>query len=228
MSWFIYAPVISYWTVCSLFHLMERLQILQQYRIQPRDDKKNKVSLRHVLFWVFLQHVSQMILGTIVERLEGPGEQRRDNFLISLCKFFVAMCVLDTHQYWLHRYMHVNQYLFNKFHSWHHKLYCPYAFGALYNHPVEGFLLDTVGAFMSMQVSRMDIATATIFSCFATIKTVCDHCGFYIPANPLNSCFRNNSRYHDYHHQIRGFKTNFQQPFFTFWDDWMGTQAPIS
>lgn len=52
-------------------------------------------------------------------------------------QFIVATFILDTYQYWLHRFMHVNRFLFNHLHSWHHRLYCPYAIGALYNHPLE-------------------------------------------------------------------------------------------
>jgi sphinganine C4-monooxygenase len=34
-------------------------------------------------------------------------------------------------------------------------LYVPYAFGALYNHPFEGFLLDTLGAAIAFKVAGM-------------------------------------------------------------------------
>lgn len=47
------------------------------------------------------------------------------------------MFVMDAYQYWVHRWMHTNRWLFKHFHSWHHRVYCPYAIGALYNHPVE-------------------------------------------------------------------------------------------
>jgi sphinganine C4-monooxygenase len=35
--------------------------------------------------------------------------------------------------------------------------------------------------------------------------------------------FSNNSLYHDVHHDVHGIKTNYSQPFFTFWDKVMGT-----
>ena len=57
--------------------------------------------------------------------------------------------VLDTWQYFLHRAMHVNKFLYKHLHSVHHRLYVPYAYGALYNHPLEGFLLDTLGALLA-------------------------------------------------------------------------------
>lgn len=56
------------------------------------------------------------------------------NFVLQIV---LGTFILDTYQYWVHRWMHVNRWLFSNFHSWHHRLYCPYAIGALYNHPIE-------------------------------------------------------------------------------------------
>lgn len=45
---------------------------------------------------------------------------------------------MDAWQYVLHRAFHESRFLYRHFHSHHHRLYVPYAFGALYNHPFEG------------------------------------------------------------------------------------------
>lgn len=55
------------------------------------------------------------------------------------------------------------------------------------------------------------------------IKTVDDHCGYALPWDPLQLITTNNAGYHDVHHQSWGIKTNFSQPFFTFWDRLLGT-----
>jgi sphinganine C4-monooxygenase len=57
----------------------------------------------------------------------------------------------------------------------------------------------------------------------STIKTVDDHCGYALPFDPLQRLTSNNAAYHDIHHQSWGIKTNFSQPFFTFWDKYLGT-----
>jgi len=57
----------------------------------------------------------------------------------------------------------------------------------------------------------------------STIKTVDDHCGYALPWDPLQHLTSNNAGYHDVHHQSWGIKTNFSQPFFTFWDHLLGT-----
>lgn len=57
----------------------------------------------------------------------------------------------------------------------------------------------------------------------STFKTVDDHCGYALPWDPLQHLTSNNAGYHDVHHQSWGIKTNFSQPFFTFWDRLLGT-----
>lgn len=56
-------------------------------------------------------------------------------------------------------------------HSHHHRLNVPYAFGALYNHPLEGFLLDTCGAAIAFEVTAMSPCLGMYFFLFSTVKT---------------------------------------------------------
>ncbi|KAF9281296.1 hypothetical protein BGZ68_006730 [Mortierella alpina] len=144
-------------------------------------------------------------------------------FLEPLARFFVAMAVLDTWQYFLHRLFHVVPFLYRHFHSRHHRLYVTYPVGALYNHPFEGFMMDSVGASIAFLISGMGNRGALVFFSISTLKTVDDHCGYNLPFNPLQQLFSNNADYHDIHHQIFGLKSNFSQPFGTFWDHILGT-----
>ncbi len=161
--------------------------------------------------------------------------------LVPALQFGVAIIVVDTWQYFLHRAMHMNKWLYSKlfrmecnkrlllsrsvatFHSRHHRLYVPYAYGALYNHPFEGFLLDTLGASIAYKIAGMNTRQGMVFFTGSTIKTVDDHCGYALPWDPLQRITSNNAGYHDVHHQSWGIKTNFSQPFFTFWDRLLGT-----
>lgn len=135
---------------------------------------------------------------------------------------------MDTWQYFMHRYMHQNKFLYKHIHSLHHRLIVPYSFGALYNHPVEGLLNDTIGGALSFLLSGMSPRASIFFFSFATIKTVDDHCGLWLPGNPFHMFFNNNSAYHDVHHQLYGNKYNFSQPFFVMWDKILGTYLPYS
>ncbi|KAF2183766.1 sphinganine hydroxylase-like protein Sur2 [Zopfia rhizophila CBS 207.26] len=157
----------------------------------------------------------------------APWELRMARTLYTLfipaLQFLLGMLVVDTWQYFLHRAMHLNRWLYVTFHSRHHRLYVPYAYGALYNHPFEGFLLDTLGTGFAYLVTGMTVRQSMWFFTCSTIKTVDDHCGYSLPFDPLQLITSNNAGYHDIHHQSWGIKTNFSQPFFTVWDRFCNT-----
>ncbi|KKZ67434.1 C4-hydroxylase [[Emmonsia] crescens] len=145
-------------------------------------------------------------------------------YLIPTIQFVLAAFIMDTWQYFWHRAMHLNKWLYTTLHSRHHRLYVPYAFGALYNHPFEGFLLDTAGGCVAFLFTGMSTRQGIWFFTCSTIKTVDDHCGYAFPFDPLQHVTSNNAAYHDIHHQSWGIKTNFSQPFFTFWDRLLNTR----
>jgi sphinganine C4-monooxygenase len=130
-------------------------------------------------------------------------------YFVPFVQFVWAISVVDTWQYFWHRAMHLNRWLYVKFHSRHHRLYVPYAFGALYNHPVEGFLLDTAGTGVGFLTAMMTTRQSMWFFTMSTIKTVDDHCGYEFPWDPLQKITSNNAAYHDIHHQSWGIKNNF-------------------
>ncbi|KAI5295968.1 hypothetical protein KEM52_006245 [Ascosphaera acerosa] len=144
-------------------------------------------------------------------------------YAVPALQFLAAIIFVDSWEYFLHRAMHMNKWLYTTFHSRHHRLYVPYAFGALYNHPVEGFLLDTAGTGLAYLLTGLSARQAIFFFSGSTIKTIDDHCGYRLPYDPLQRLTGNNAAYHDIHHQSWGIKTNFAQPFFTFWDRVLGT-----
>jgi len=143
--------------------------------------------------------------------------------VIPTIQFVIAIIWVDTWQYFMHRAMHMNRFLYNWLHSRHHRLYVPFAYGALYNHPGEGFFMDILGAGLGYMVTGMTVRQGMVFFTCSTIKTVDDHCGYALPWDPLQHLTSNNAAYHDIHHQTWGIKTNFSQPFFTFWDRFLGT-----
>ena len=99
----------------------------------------------------------------------------------------------------------------------------PYAYGALYNHPIEGFALDTLVAGLSYLLTGLTMRQSMWFFTGSTIKTVLDHGGYAFPYDPIHWIFPNNAAYHDIHHQSWGIKTNFSQPFFVYLDRLGGT-----
>ncbi|KAI5951281.1 SUR2 [Candida jiufengensis] len=244
------APIIAYWTYSSFFHIIDVYELAEQYRIHPSEEelKRNKVTLHEVIKDVIIQHIIQTIVGLAVYYMDPVPVTGHETYIMwqlkhnyfsflpdsliyygymygwSFLRLCIAITIIDTWQYWLHRLMHVNKTLYRKFHSRHHRLYVPYAFGALYNDPIEGFLLDTMGTGVAALTTQLSHRESILLFTFATLKTVDDHCGYKLPYDFFQWLFPNNSVYHDLHHQPWGIKSNFSQPFFTIWDKLSGTQ----
>lgn len=243
------APVVAYWTFSLIFHFIDTFGLAEKYRIHPSEEiaTRNKAGRVEVLCEVIFQHIIQSAVGfafLLLDDKPTTGFEQHAMWVLrqqipavvpdavlyyfysygfSFLKLLAGFTIIDTWQYWLHRLMHVNTTLYRKFHSRHHRLYVPYAYGALYNAPLEGFLLDTLGTGIAMMVTGLTHREQIILYTFATMKTVDDHCGYALPFDPFQIIFPNNAVYHDIHHQHFGIKTNFSQPFFTFWDTWFGT-----
>ncbi|OVA09020.1 Fatty acid hydroxylase [Macleaya cordata] len=226
-----FVPILVYWVYSGLYLLFGSFD---NYRLHSRKDEdvKNLVSKRTVVKGVLFQQTVQaivaIILFTVTANDSETATDMQPSLLLLARQFVIAMVVLDTWQYFMHRYMHHNKFLYRHIHSQHHRLVVPYAFGALYNHPLEGLILDTIGGALSFLLSGMTPRSSIFFFSFATIKTVDDHCGLWLPGNLFHIFFRNNSAYHDVHHQLYGTKYNFSQPFFDIWDRILGTHMPYS
>ncbi|KAJ0965113.1 hypothetical protein J5N97_026251 [Dioscorea zingiberensis] len=228
-----FVPIVVYWAYSGLYVVLDG-KAMDNYRLHTRaeEDVKNIVSKATVVKGVLIQQAFQIVVSlslfAIISDDSSQTVKPQPCLLVMVMQFMVAMVVMDTWQYFIHRYMHLNKFLYKHVHSKHHTLVVPYAFGALYNHPLEGLLLDTVGGALSFLVSGMTPRTGIFFFSFATIKTVDDHCGLWLPGNILHVFFSNNSAYHDVHHQLYGSKYNFSQPFFVMWDKILGTYMPYS
>ncbi|KAF8522446.1 sphingosine hydroxylase [Hysterangium stoloniferum] len=146
---------------------------------------------------------------------------------IPITQFIIALLILDTYQYFLHRMFHEVKFFYKHFHSVHHRLYVPYAFGALYGHPFEGAILDGLGATLAHTLAGLSDRQGILLFAFATYKTVDDHCGYYFPWHPIHMLFGNNAEYHDIHHQHAGIKSNYSQPLFIHWDVILGTRMTM-
>lgn len=226
--WMVVAPVAAYWAVSGYFDLLDHSThpfVLKHRVTRIKRGRENPVTRLHVFLRVLLQHFLQVLVGLAVMLAEPDhcDTVKPVDWLHTAVKFVMGMFIMDAWQYWIHRAVHVNTWLYKHVHSVHHRLLIPYAFGALYNHPVEAIILDTLGAGIAMFSCNMTCQLGTAFFTFSTIKTVLDHCNYRVPLNPFHDLFPNSAAYHDVHHDIRGIKMNFSQPFFTFWDHLCGT-----
>jgi sphinganine C4-monooxygenase len=227
--WVSLAPVVFYWAVAGFFELLDALQLpaTERYRIHSAADaaKRNQVGRLHVAWRVLLQHAIQVAVGAAMT-LVDPGfcdSKPWRGLARGVADFVLAMLVMDAWQYAIHRAMHESKALYNAVHSHHHRMVVCYAYGALYNHPLEALLLDTIGGVVTFYASGISCAGGLAFFTFSTVKTVLDHSGYTFPVNLLHDVLPNNAAYHDVHHDPRGFRRNYSQPFFTHWDRLLGT-----
>ncbi|KAI3945524.1 hypothetical protein MKW98_018341 [Papaver atlanticum] len=231
----IIAPVVVYWLYAGVYHL---LPPLDHYRLHTRKEKdaKNVVPLPTVIKGVLLQQSIQATVAYslfLINRcmlLSSFEVVVQPSLPVQFLQFIVAMLVTDAWQYFVHRYMHLNKFLYRHVHSQHHKVVVPYAFGAFYSHPLEGLLLDTFGGVVSFLISGMTARTSVFFFSFTMVKAIDDHSGLWLPGyNLFQLVFPNNSAYHDIHHYgLRGVKYNYSQPFFIFWDKLFRTYMPYT
>ncbi|PWA36828.1 sphingolipid C4 hydroxylase [Artemisia annua] len=207
----------------------------EKYRLHTKqdEDEKNLVSKANVIKGVLFHQAVQASVTMIIFTVTGSdaacvANNVKHSIFELVRQFFMAMVVLDTWQYFIHRYLHQNKFLYRRIHSQHHRLVVPYAFGALYSHPLEGLFGDTMSGALAFLISGMSPRDSIFFFSFATIKTVDDHCGLWLPVNFFHVFFQNNSAYHNVHHQLYGSKYNYSQPFFVVWDKILGTYMPCS
>ncbi|KAL1406827.1 Sphingolipid C4-hydroxylase sur2 [Vanrija albida] len=225
----------GFWQVIRAVLFQQFIQTLVGLLWVDSDDEilAHQVNVDHVAAMRFITpRVADLVLLLVgpkygVKLLESRGHEIVNWVYwwgIPIVQMFAGFCIIDTWQYFLHRAMHTYPTLYRQFHSHHHRLYVPFAFGALYNHPVEGFLLDTLGAAIAELLTFMTVRQAILLFTLSTWKTVDDHCGYKLWWDPCQLFFANNADYHDIHHQSYGIKANFAQPFFTNWDYLLGTQ----
>lgn len=224
-----FVPIVIYWVLSGIYELLA--YYMEGSRLHPKseENEKNIPSRGQVLKSVLLQQLGQIIVVFSILKFisDDNGTPKPEPSILQIAyRFLIAMVVLDSWQYFGHRYMHINKFLYKHMHSKHHTLLVPYAYGALYGHPIEGLILDTIGGSLAFLLSGMSPRTSIYFFSFVTIKAVDVHCSLWLPWNPLQFLFGNNCAFHEVHHQLRGSKFNYAQPLFISWDKICGTHMP--
>lgn len=218
-------PFFVYWLTALFYEAVSRLPAswLKNHRLHSEAEGKqyNLVPRWKVVSTVLAQHVFQMMLG-VAFYSEG-GDTSNRTFAEEALRFVGAMLCLDAWQFAFHKLMHEVDWLYKHVHSWHHSIYVPYAYAALYQHPFEMFIMDTLSGLVAVEATGCAPTTAMLFWSLSYMKTVSDHSSLKFPFNPFNLPGLNNAEYHDVHHNPRGFTLNYSQPYFTHWDQLLGS-----
>ena len=145
-------------------------------------------SFSNLMFYVMLEQVMMTVGGAVFSAAEKPeeyfspylldGHDRARQALawLSLAlRFLLGVFVVDSWSYWLHRFMHTNQWWYKNVHSWHHRYNITRLSAAMYNHPLEAFLLDVLGGGLGQIFGFMSIGEATFLFMLVQWKVVQDH-----------------------------------------------------
>lgn len=143
-----------------------------KFQLWKSQGTKNLVSKPTVIVGVLLQQFGQATIAGLLFLSIGPTTlghtatvDHQKTFMAPLratVQFLFAMLVSDTWQYLIHQCMHESKFLYKYTHSCYHRLVALYAYGALYNHPLEGLVVDTMSA-LSGAVSIL--ASACLWGC---------------------------------------------------------------
>lgn len=208
----------------------------QKYRTDDNQNKQSKKLprsevIQKVVLNQFIQTSIFLIFAENPQQLDKSQVEHTRSFVqeiihSGLC-IIVAMLIIDTWQYWMHRLAHVWKYVYHKIHSVHHAFVIPRPIGGFYNDLLESLIMDGGSFAIAQFCTGMSPLVGAILGLFANLKTIHDHLGVdVLMADDWMQFWSyissNNYKYHKLHHQLQ--KGNFQQPFFTFWDDWCDTR----
>lgn len=229
-----FVPIAVYWIVSGIYTMFENFH---DYRLHTNEEEEEAARItfvskssvaKELLLAQFIQIVVSFLVLMVYRKDSSMKPVPQPSLHIIFLQIFVAMVVMDSWSYFVHRMMHANSFMYKHVHSKHHTLVAPYALGALYTHPIEGLIMNTGGGVLSFLISGMTPRTAMFFLSFTTIKTIDDHSSLWFPGNILHSLFSHNGAVHDIHHQPCGIKYNFSNPFFVTWDKLLGTYMPYT
>ena len=134
----------------------------------------------------------------------------------------VFLAAQETYYYWSHRWMH-RPGVYRRVHHWHHESIETTAWTAFSFHPTEAVLQ---AVFLPVAVLLIPLHAFAFLTLLAvmTLSATINHAGVEVfprgwARSPLFSRFIG-ATHHDVHHKQARYNFGL---YFTFWDEWMGT-----
>lgn len=159
--------------------------------------EEDETAVRDVALALFFQIPGNLILW----HLYPSGEW-------SILNVLLGMFVLDTVEYWVHRALHANKWLYRLTHQTHH-MPPTCAVLSLYNSTAEVVPFSAC-IMTSFYLSGINWIDFIIVTSLANLKTAWDHAS------------TRKGHHHELHHSKPCY--NFEQPFCDVWDRLMGTR----
>lgn len=215
----------------GVFFLINGLfsKLLNGRRIRERTLRKGQIqrelltSLRTVFIFsgVGISIWAGIELG-VLRVYEDPASLGWTWFWVSVVMLIVLH---DAWFYWTHRLIH-DPRLFRRFHRTHHKSQNPTPFTA-YAFDVEEAVINGVFLLIAAAILPISGLAAFIFTAHMMLRNAIGHCGYELfpstkDGRPLFD-WMTTVTHHDLHHAQARYNYGL---YFTWWDRWMGTEAP--
>lgn len=137
--------------------------------------------------------------------------------------YVLSLFIHETYYYWLHRWMHQPK-VFHRFHHTHHNSLFTSSFTSFSFHPIEA-VLQAVFLPVLVLVVPMHFFVLIALLVTMSVTAVINHAGVEVyPSSVIKSPAAKwiiGATHHDLHH-LR-YRCNYGL-YFTFWDQWMGTE----
>lgn len=195
-----FIPFLAYWLTCGFCSLVDSRRVSKDF---------NTISEKEVLKNV-LPLTASTILGNCL--LFYFNIISKDVF--RWYYILIGIWWIDTIEYATHYIMHKVPFLYKNFHKEHHRLNITYSYGALYNSNIEATVTSSMMIF-GFYLLGISFPEFIVVTTLANIATVLDH-------SEELTFFNYKKRFHDLHHS-KYQNSNFQQPFFTYYDRLFGT-----
>ena len=194
-----FIPFLSYWGTV-LF-----VETVKFFKYKEENDIKNEVDRLTVFTNTTISTLFMTLINFLISYYEIVEKER-----MSLWYILLGIWMIDTIEYIYHYALHKYAFLYKHVHKIHHQLHHPYSYSALYNHTIEGMLemILILSGYLLFQFSFNEIIIVTSL---ANVATVLDH-----------SFLTWKKGFHMIHHN-GNMNYNFQQPFFTYYDQLFGT-----
>ena len=178
----------SYWSTCAVFYLKDRLfekgYNWPAYRLAATTSIKNQ-------FYISLPTL-YITSGRIQKIIESSSD---DAILVCVAKLFIIVNISNLFFYWSHRLLHV-PFMFRYVHYKHHEFIEPVGVAALYAHPLEHFISNTLSFILPFLYVGCNYYIMLLMLGSASVITVLYHTKYFFIFND-----------HLIHHQL--FKCNY-------------------